>query len=281
MTLTRGSLLIAALACAASAQDLDIPYRTVGGVTLRMDIARPSGQGLFPAVVCLHGGGWSMGNKKSLRKVIQELASAGYVAASVQYGLAPQFHCRGQVSDVYEAIRFLRAHSSRWRVNRSQVAVMGYSAGAHLALLAGFSTDSAAPRVQAIIDVSGPTDLRDWRMQEPAERQLQSVTGKTSDRLVSDLLGQTGRSGEIVDEASPVTLVRPGLPPVLIFHWRGDVAVPMSQAERLIQALDQNNIRHEVIWFNGRGHAMNGPGAERVVPETVRFLRAMFAPSPH
>ena len=64
-------------ATAFGAMETDVPYRTVDAVELRMDIATPEGPGPFPAVVCLHGGGWSMGSKGSFRKIIQGLAENG------------------------------------------------------------------------------------------------------------------------------------------------------------------------------------------------------------
>jgi len=260
----------------ACAMDLEVVYRTVDDAALRLDVVSPEGPGPFPAVVCLHGGGWSMGNKRSFRESLDRLATSGYVAAAIQYRLAPRYRFPAQLEDVREAVRFLRANATRWKVDRSKVAVMGASAGAHLALLFGFLNAGAADAVQAVIDISGPTDLRDWRMNTEVEDSLKKSTGKTTDALLADFLGDSSRSSAIIAEASPVLRVSRAAPPVLIFQWTEDRAVPSEQAERLANALKKAGVQHEVVWFEGRGHALNGPGVREIVPRTVKFLNALF-----
>jgi len=258
----------------------DVVYRTVNGVELGMDVAVPEGSGPFPVVICLHGGGWSMGSRKSFHGIIVDLAENGFVAASIEYRLAPAARHPAQVEDIRAAIRFLRANAVRWNIDRARVVLMGASAGAHLALLAGLPRKDRATSVQAVIDVSGPTDLRDWRMNETAERALRDSTGKSSDDLIADLLGVSTRSGPIVESASPVTLVRPESPPVLVVHWKEDQAVPSSQAERLLAALARAKVHSEAVWFEGRGHALNGPGVEQIVPRAIEFLIRVLRPHP-
>ncbi len=258
-------------ATAFGAMETDVPYRTVDAVELRMDIATPEGPGPFPAVVCLHGGGWSMGSKGSFRKIIQGLAENGYVAATIEYRLTPKVRCPAQVDDARAAVHFLRANAPRWKVNPAFVVLMGASAGGHLALLAGLDRAHNDEAVQAVVDVSGPTDLRDWRMSDTADRVLQKTTGKSSQDLVNDLLGP---SGDPV-AASPVTKVRAGDPPVLIFQWKDDQAVAIEQPQRLIKELVRAAVPHRAVWFEGRGHAFNGPGVERIVPITVEFLNSL------
>jgi acetyl esterase/lipase len=270
------ALALAAL-CAYAAEDFDVVYRKVDGVDLRMDIAIPESPGSHPAVVCLHGGGWSMGSRRSFHKTMRELAANGFVAASVQYRLAPVAHHPAQVEDIQDAIAFLRRNATRYRIDQERVVLMGASAGAHLALVTGLPQSAGPAGIRAIIDISGPTDLRDWRMSESADRVLRQTTGKSSEDLLTELLGSTERSGKLVKSASPVTLVHAKSPPVLIFQWRNDQAVAAEQVDRLTAALASATVQHEVVWFEGRGHALNGPGVESIVPRTVSFLRSLFA----
>ncbi|MEN6605121.1 MAG: alpha/beta hydrolase, partial [Bryobacteraceae bacterium] len=228
-----------------------------------------------PVVVCLHGGGWSMGNKKSFQKIIRDFAAEGFAAAAVQYRLAPADKYPAQVEDVRAAIRFLRANAGRWRLDTSRVAVMGASAGGHLALLAGYAPHGEEDTVQAVIDVSGPTDLRKWRMRPKAEDNLRAATGKTTDTLLSDFLGTSDRAAPVLREASPLTYVKPGLPATLILQWEDDQAVPADQAEALARALSKAGVRHELVWIPGRGHALSPSGVERIVRESLRFLRSL------
>ncbi len=254
-----------------------VTYRSVAGRELKLDLALPgNGRDAAPVVVCLHGGGWSMGDKKSFHKIIRDFAAEGFAAATVQYRLAPGSRYPAPVEDVRAAIRFLRANASRWRLDSSRIAIMGASAGGHLALVAGYSPHRKTEAVQAVIDVSGPTDLRSWRMQPKAEENLRTSVGKTNDTLLSDFLGTSDRAAPVLWKASPAAHVKPGLPPTLIFQWEDDQAVPRDQAEALDGALSKAGVPHELVWLEGRGHALAGQSAqsaERIVPESIRFLR--------
>jgi acetyl esterase/lipase len=266
-------LLLAGVVAAAPALHVDMPYQTIAGVQLKLDIAIPgNGPGPHPVIVCLHGGGWSMGGKGSFRKYLpgfagRGFAGRGYAAAAIQYRLAPDHQFPAPIEDVHAAIRYIRANAERWNLDPTRVTILGASAGAHLALLAGLDNRSA---VNAIIDISGPTDLRDWRMGPTAEQALQKTTGKTSAMLVTEFLGATPPG-----VASPVLRVRAGGMPVLIFQWKEDQAVAAEQVHRLIGILQQTKVRHEVVWFEGRGHALAGPGVEQTVPRTIEFLDAI------
>jgi acetyl esterase/lipase len=178
--------------------------------------------------------------------------------------LAPGHKFPAQLEDIEAAVAYLRANAGRWNLDGGRVTLLGASAGAHLALLAGFANRVG---VNAIVDISGPADLRDWRMSPNAEKALQATTGKTTQTLLDELLG-----GLDPAVASPVAQVQPGAPPVLVFHWREDQAVAAAQAERLVAALQAAGVRHEAVWFDGRGHALNGPGVDQIVPRTVAFL---------
>src|SRR4051794_25714223 len=80
--------------------DLDVAYAKVGDKELKLDLARPpDGNGPFPVVVCFHGGGWRMGNKRDVRSWLPFFAEHGYVAASVGYRLAPDYTFPAQIED--------------------------------------------------------------------------------------------------------------------------------------------------------------------------------------
>jgi len=263
-----GIYLLFGVLAAEPVLHVEMPYQTIAGTQLKLDLAVPgTGKGPYPVVVCLHGGGWSMGSKGSFRKYLPQFAALGYAAAAIQYRLAPENQFPAPIEDTHSAIAFLRANAKRWNLDPDRVTILGASAGAHLALLAGFDNRS---KVNAIIDISAPTDLRDWRMGPAAEQTLIKTTSKTSALLVSELLGPTDPV-----TASPVAQVRPGGVPVLIFQWKQDQAVAAQQVERLVAALSEVRVKHEIVWFEGRGHALSGPGVEQIVPKTVEFLNRL------
>ena len=253
---------------AEPALHIELPYQTIAGVQLTLDLAIPDpAPRAHPVIVCLHGGGWSMGSKSSFKKYLPQFAARGYAAAAIQYRLAPEHQFPAPIEDVHAAIRYLRANAQRWNLDPTRITLLGASAGAHLALLAGLENRSA---INAIIDISGPTDLRDWQMSPPAEQNLIKTTQKTSAQLVSELLGSVPAAS-----ASPVLKVRQGAMPVLIFQWKQDQAVALSQVQKLLEILEKTKVRHEIVWFEGKGHALAGPGVDQIVPRTAAFLDSL------
>src|SRR4051812_19922357 len=116
----------------------DITYATVDGEELKLDLARPKdAKGALPCVLVIHGGGWAAGNRKSHDNITWELASRGYVAATVSYRFAPKYPFPAQIQDVKAAVRFLRGNAEKYDVDPAKVGAVGFSAGAHLSMLLG------------------------------------------------------------------------------------------------------------------------------------------------
>ena len=159
----------------------NITYGKAGDTELKLDLARPAGNGPFPAIVFIHGGGWSGGNRQAYRAQIQEAAKRGYVAATISYRLMKYDEVKketttadpifpAQIHDAKAAIRWVRANAKKYSVDPDRIGVTGGSAGGHLSLLVGL-TDSASglegdsgnpdqsSRVQAVVNVFGPTDM--------------------------------------------------------------------------------------------------------------------------
>jgi len=118
---------------AAPLPQIDIAYGT--NPENLLDIYQPDGSGLHHLVVFVHGGGWTGGKKRSAHAIAASITGAGYVLASVEYRKVPQTTPAGQAADVAQAIAFLLAHSKEYGVAPGGFAIMGHSAGAHLAAL--------------------------------------------------------------------------------------------------------------------------------------------------
>ena len=112
-----------------------VEYSNPDGEHLLLDLARPkSGDGPFPAVLCIHGGGFRAGTRDGYDDLCIKLAQRGYVAATITYRLSPKYQFPAAVHDTKAAVRWLRAnvdflHKIDPRKNRSYW--MG-SAGGHL-----------------------------------------------------------------------------------------------------------------------------------------------------
>ena len=230
-------------------------YSHAGGEDLQLDVFAPKdAAGPLPAVVILHGGGWTKGSHDLLRPLAGILAAQGYVATSVGYRMAPRHKFPAQIHDVKCAVRWLRANADRYQIDRQRIGVLGFSAGAHLALLLGLTEASdglegeggnaeQSSRVQAVINVSGPTDLT--RPEWP----------ETTRAVIFDLLGG---SRELIPgtyrAASPLTYVHRGAPPVLTIHGTADPMVPYEQAKLLHTALRRARVNSRLELLHGQDH---------------------------
>lgn len=153
---------------------LDIPYGMANGRLLSLDALRPKGESevRLPVVLWLHGGGWYSGNKRNAvdKHMLDFLVRSGFVVASAEYRLSGEASFPAQIHDVKAAIRWLRARPEMLGINPQRVALAGFSAGAHLAVLAATTVgvpelegESGSPgystSVQATIAMAAPTDF--------------------------------------------------------------------------------------------------------------------------
>src|SRR5580765_8532230 len=115
----------------------DVVYGKTGDEELKLDLAKPTGDGPYPCLVFIHGGAWMGGSKSGYDSTIQEFAKKGYFAATVEYRFAPKFKFPCQVEDVKCAVRYLRTHAKDLHINPEKFGAIGDSAGGHLALMLG------------------------------------------------------------------------------------------------------------------------------------------------
>jgi acetyl esterase/lipase len=229
-------------------EELDVVYASPEGRDLRMDIYVPAGsppEGA-PGIVFVHGGSWKGGTRKDVRFYAVRYAARGYVTATVDYRLSSVATFPAPLEDVRAAIRFLRGNASAYGLRPDALAVVGHSAGGHLALLAAYARDADAGRdaVRAVVDFYGPVDLTEGvAASHPAVRALM---GKSLEEARA-----------AYEDASPLRLVRPGLPPTLIFHGTIDSTVPVAQSDALFTALDAAGVPAYEDRVRGWPHAMD------------------------
>jgi acetyl esterase/lipase len=245
----------------------DVAYLATGRVE-KLDLYLPTGRPAgtrSPAVVILHGGGWTGGDKGASREfnIGTALAKAGYVAASVNYRLEAEGRWPTNLLDCKNAVRFLRANVERYGVDADRIGVIGGSAGGHLALMVGYTTGMAglepeAPysgvssAVRAVVDMYGPTNL----LTRQATDKQGNPTGQV--RLDSELLS-TKATGDADGwrRASPVSHVRQDVPPTLILHGTADPTVDRDQSLELARALERAGAPHEILMLPGVGHTFD------------------------
>lgn len=257
---------------------IDVLYSTPDGQAQHLDVAWPKTTGPHPLVVVVHGGSWSSGSKVAHRADILDLASRGYVAASVNYRLtdAPTNLFPAAIRDVRCAVRWLRANAGTYSINANAIAIAGYSAGGHLASLAGTASASslidsecdaavATASVNAVISYAGPQDLR--------------VSGPYTDaqaEIVTNFLGAfPGDIPTTAAHASPITHVDGSDPAMLMIHGTADGLVPIAQSRSMRITMQNAGAKATLIELGGATHAYVGlttSQREDVRCTTVAFL---------
>jgi acetyl esterase/lipase len=267
--------LLSLLPAAAGAEDAvvvrnDIEYARPEGQSLQLNLARPAGAGPFPAVLCIHGGGFRAGSRQGYDGLIKKLAARGYVAATASYRLAPKFQFPAAVHDVKAALRFLRKNAAQFGIDPDRIGATGGSAGGHLAQFLGVTEGVAqfegadnlgvSSRVRCVVNYYGPSDF------------TQSY-GKSVDaaEVLPLFLGgnlETARLRHI--QASPLNWVTPNAAPTLIVHGTQDNYVAHEQGVWLADRLKACGVEVQLLSLEGAGHGFKGEDA-------VKAEAAMFA----
>jgi len=213
---------------------------------LGIDIFWPEGEGKRAAVILLHGGGWGAGHRSDMHAYARLLAEHGFVAIAAEYRLVGEAPWPAQINDVKDVIRWVRNNADFLLVDPHKIALQGYSAGGHLALLAAatsrkscFGVPAPHPEgtaeVNAVVAFFAPSDLR----------------GDGSPP-VARLLAGHGEAGAA--EASPVTHIAPGFPPAFLLSGTLDQIVSYKAALHLFEALTEIGAKVDLHLYHGHTH---------------------------
>lgn len=211
-----------------------------------VDIYLPDeGDGPFPAVCFLHGGGWTRGNKRDAQ-ILPFIGGTrrGYTVIAVGYRLVPSVRYPDNLFDVKAMLRWLAENAGTYFIDPDRVALAGASAGAQLAMMAAFTEGQAvyegAPltktcRIRAVVDQYGPTDfLTQHAMYDESGYARISAPDPDAVTAVDTMLGvQLTKAPNLARFLNPLDNVHPGIPPVLIQHGRYDPCIPYQQATTL------------------------------------------------
>jgi acetyl esterase/lipase len=270
-------VLAAAIAVAFAASEGE-PVRTVSrnviyaetdGVGLLMDVFTPLGAdrpGAGRGVVVTTSGGWTsdrgMVEAYENAGFFDALCERGFTAFAVRPGSLTAFTVEQMVAHMKTGVRYVRAHASEYGVAPEWLGIAGVSAGGHLSCLTAMRADPGDPEaedpllrfdtaLQAVAAFCPPTDFLDWN----GERfGLDLLEWKLAFR--GGLAGQTEEQKEEAARAvSPVSYVRPGLPPFFLVHGDADTLVPVQQSEKLARALREAGVPAELIIIPGGAHS--------------------------
>jgi acetyl esterase len=241
----------------------NVEYGDPGGTPILLDVCFPKDaadgtkdQSPRPAVVAIHGGSWRAGDKSNVswRSICQWLASAGFVAFSVDYRLAPAFTFPAQIDDVRSAVTWIREADQviRYNIDPDRIGVFGGSAGGNLAALLGtegHGSLTAGTRVAAVAELSGPTDLTAAALGRgilpPDFQQLEL------DYLHCPSFGDC----DSARAASPLYQVDPSDPPFFIGHSIKEY-IPIQQSDALVAALRKAGVDVNYVTVKGTAHSI-------------------------
>ncbi|WP_162242878.1 alpha/beta hydrolase [Leifsonia sp. Root112D2] len=257
----------------------DLVYGTAAdGTVLRLDVCSPArvpGAAALPGVVAIHGGSWSMGDKANTdwRAVCRWLASAGFVAYSLDYRLVPAVTFPAAIDDVNTAVAWIRrpANAARFGIDPARLGVLGGSAGANLAALLGMRgsgpTDTGT-RVAAVAELSGPIDLTEagQRLGHPVPYVAQIERAYLGCRTFSDC-------PQAMD-ASPLYAIDRSDPPVFIAQ-SSDELIPREQGDAFAAALSRAHVPHTLVTMPGKRHSvalLDPPMRRNIVAFLHRYL---------
>jgi acetyl esterase/lipase len=295
LVLAAGASIAPALAEQAL-QKTTVPYRTVGGRQILVDVYRPRGRDARPVIVWLHGGALIIGNREAIVPQVRALAEErNYALVSFDYRLAPETKLPQITSDIKAAFRWLNGEGARrFHLDLKRVVVAGNSAGGYLTLVTGYMVE---PRPKALVSLYGYGSLNsDWYTKPNLfpeynkELLTQSDANAQSDGTpVSDSAKRKGDSviiyfyyrqtGSWVDHVSgfppdeldkaiaayePAHNVDRNYPPTLLIHGTGDHDVPFAEAENMAAQFEQHGVPYILMPIDKGGHGFDGGNEQQI-----------------
>lgn len=255
----------------------NVPYNNDTISKHLLDIYIPAGaKGKIPLLVFVHGGAWLVNDKYAdmgyMKKTVSEIVGRGYALASIDYRFSTQAIFPAQIQDCYRAVSYLVDNAARFGFDTSKIAVMGFSAGGHLASLMGLAKNDNVEsffmpqsnrsfNFKAVIDFYGPAEL----ILFPGNNDIKSPE--------SILIGATPLSRpDLAKAASPVTYIDKNDPPFLIIHGEKDDMVSPKQSMLLSSWLTVAGVPNELMIVKGAPHYGEMFDAEYVRKKVMGFL---------
>ena len=255
----------------------NIPYNNDTLKKHLLDIYLPADtKGKLPLVVFIHGGGW-IGNDKYadmgyMPNTVTAMLKNGMAVASIDYRFAMQAVFPAILQDCNKAVSFLYDNADKYSLDKSRIALMGFSAGGHLASLMGtsqnnkvrnfyFSNTYRPFQYKAVVDFYGPTDL----VLLPGNEDEKSPEGL--------LIGAAPLlRPDLAKAASPITYIDKNDPPFLIYHGEKDSIVSNKQSKLFSAWLNYYGVKNELTIVKDAPHFGTMYDVEEIRNKVIAFL---------
>ncbi len=252
----------------------NLTYKVVGGRELKLDVyQRNDLPGPVPTLFFVHGGGWQRQTPADVLGNILPWLEMGWTVVNIDYRLTQVAPAPAAVEDCLAALHWVAKNAPTYHFDLNRLVIGGASAGGQLALMTALAPADAGldplagegplPKAAAVVSLSGVTDL-------PA-----FIAFADRPALVTDWLGKAPNRDERARRFSPITYVRPGLPPILTTHGDADPTVPYASAVRFHAALTKAGVPNQLFTIRGGKHGAFTPAENLKISETIRdFLAA-------
>src|ERR1700742_1952642 len=220
----------------------------------------PTGKNSYPVVIWIHGGAWMSNDKYAdmgyMKNTLKGFIDSGYAVASIDYRWSTTAIFPAQIQDCNQAVEFLYQNAAKYKLDGNRIALIGFSAGGHLASLLGLSNNNEVKdfypggkkphfKIKLVLDFYGPADFL----------ALTGAEASDPKSSVSLLLGGTiADRTKLAKKASPVTYIDKNDPPFLIVQGEKDESVNPQQSIALSSKLKQAGVKNDLIIVPGAPH---------------------------
>ena len=233
----------------------NVTYKSLDSGDLQLDIyKRKDLEGPAPTMIFIHGGAWKKGNREDYLPYLIDYAKKGYITITISYRFSDVAKFPAAAQDVSCAIKWVKSNAAEYGIDPDRIAVVGGSAGAHLALLIGYGGNEpvfnqdceseVSSNVNVIVDLYGPVDMT-------------TPYAASSDEVLSFLGTTYEQNPALYKLSSPHTFITSDDPPTLIFQGTIDALVPVSQSDSLNSWLEQVGVPHDYHRLKGWPHTMD------------------------
>ncbi|QDT45771.1 acetyl esterase [Gimesia alba] len=254
----------------------DVVYGHKYGMALTFDVYQPQKQANGAAVLFMVSGGWysKWTDPKNMLGWFKPLLDEGFTVFSVRHGSSPKFIIPEVVDDVRRSVRFIRLHSNEYGVRPDQLGVWGGSAGGHLSLVLGTTSDEGNPkakdkvlqssdRVAAVAAYYPPTDLREFVDEKsPYYHRFPALQF----------------DADLADDFSPLLHVSQDDPPTLLIHGDQDKLVPISHSKNIMKQFQTQKVPAELLIIENAAHGFKGDDHTRASDAVVKWFKQHLLP---